>query len=465
MGAGIHELRAWAEREFGAAPLGDARRTRRLLDVACAIGHHPQGVLASSFSTYADVKAAYRLFDAAPVSFAAVGATHWQNTARRCRAPGAYLLPEDTTTLDFTSHAAAEGLGPVGDTHGRGLLLHSTLALRIEAWTPDGKPEVSVQGLLHQQCWARQDPPLKRRETRAQRAQRPRESARWASAYSGREALPPGVSWTLLADREGDVYETLLRSLDFQADFIVRAYQARSVEGVDGGLFEAVAQAPIQGGLDVALRARPGQAARTARMVLRAAAVTLRPPYRPGRRLEALRVNVVEAFEASPPKGVAGLRWVLLTSWPVDDFERTMRVVHAYTRRWLVEEFHKALKSGAHVEKIQLQERERIEPLVALLSVVAVRLLSAKTMSEAQREELLRPEDADPAMLAILEHQGGKPAAGWTYGALILAIASLGGFIPHNKKPGWQVLWRGWSRLLPLMQGYELALALKKCVP
>ncbi|GMV78926.1 MAG: hypothetical protein AMXMBFR7_01100 [Planctomycetota bacterium] len=40
------------------------------------------------------------------------------------------------------------------------------------------------------------------------------------------------------------------------------SHTQRSVEGVDGGLFETVAQAPVQGGLDAALRMRPERAAR-----------------------------------------------------------------------------------------------------------------------------------------------------------------------------------------------------------
>ena len=42
------------------------------------------------------------------------------------------MLIEDTSQLDCTDRVMTEELGTIGDGHGRGLLLHSTLAMRIE---------------------------------------------------------------------------------------------------------------------------------------------------------------------------------------------------------------------------------------------------------------------------------------------------------------------------------------------
>ncbi len=46
-----------------------------------------------------------------------------------------------------------------------------------------------------------------------------------------------------------------------------------------------------------------------------------------------------------------------------------------YACRWLIEEYHKALKSGAQIEQRQLEKRRRIEVLLGILAVVALRLL------------------------------------------------------------------------------------------
>ena len=62
------------------------------------------------------------------------------------------------------------------------------------------------------------------------------------------------------------------------------------------------------------------------------------------------------------------------------------RVVGYYTARWWVEEYHKALKSGTSVEQSQLERADRLEPLIGVLAVVAVRLLSAKMLACSRRE-------------------------------------------------------------------------------
>ena len=46
---------------------------------------------------------------------------------------------------------------------------------------------------------------------------------------------------------------------------------------------------------------------------MRAATVLLRGPKRPGGRLEAERLNVVEVREMNPSEGVEAIHWVLLT--------------------------------------------------------------------------------------------------------------------------------------------------------
>src|SRR3954451_16211079 len=87
---------------------------------------------------------------------------------------------------------------------------------------------------------------------------------------------------------------------------------------------------------------------RTARLEVRSATVRLRGPPRPGGRLADLTINVVEAREggAAPPGAQKPLCWVLLTALPVATLGQCLRVVRVYRLRWLIEEFHKALKTG-----------------------------------------------------------------------------------------------------------------------
>jgi hypothetical protein len=83
---------------------------------------------------------------------------------------------------------------------------------------------------------------------------------------------------------------------------------------------------------------------------------------------------VVWVREVDPPEGVEPIDWVLYTSLPVETFDEAMVVVGYYEKRWLIEEWHKVLKTGLRVEHRQLKTSERLEAMMGLMSVVAVRL-------------------------------------------------------------------------------------------
>jgi hypothetical protein len=170
-------------------------------------------------------------------------------------------------------------------------------------------------------------------------------------------------------------------------------------------------------------------------------------------------MNVVEVREVEAPPAVEPLHWVLLTSWPIDDLSAVLRVVNAYTRRWLIEEYHKALKTGASVEESQLSSARSIGALIGILAVVAVRLLNMKLLAAARPNDALEPDELGAEALTILEKKVGTPKEGWTNQSVIVAVARLGGFLARKSdgNPGWISIWRGWHRLMLMVQGFLLA--------
>jgi hypothetical protein len=388
-----------------------------------------------------------------------------------CRAAGEYFLIEDTSTLDYSSHHAAQGLGRVGNDEGQGLFLHSTLALCIESWSEQHQPRTHVAGLMGLHIWARTEP--KRKETRRERWERDRESERWAAEFDKLGGPPEGARWTYMGDRESDIYEVFEKCLEHKLDWIVRANAPRALADEDGSIFTAVAAAPSLGRHTFPIRSRtaqfkrPAQKARVAQIELRAITVTLRGPYRPGGKLQNRTMNVVEAREVNPPTDVSEpIHWVLLTSWPVETFEQVLRVVNAYGERWKIEEYHKALKSGVKVEESQLSNATALKVLIGVLSIVAVRLLNMKLLAQSLSDQAVEAGEIGPEALAILEKKCGKPQAGWTYATLVIAIAKLGGFLARKNDglPGWMTIWRGWHRLMAMLEGYHLATKGRRCV-
>jgi len=242
-------------------------------------------------------------------------------------------------------------------------------------------------------------------------------------------------------------------------DFVIRAFHDRRLAGSAEHYLEKLAQRPVSGQMAVELRARPGCGARTAVVEVRCLPVTLQGPYRGGQRMESLRANVIEVREISPPAGVEGLRWVLPTWLPCDRWSEIQRIVGRYCARWWVEEYHKALKSGAGVEASQLEKQHRIESLVAVLAVVAVRLLNLKLLARAHPDQPVDVKLFGAAAIKLVEKRFGAPKQGdWTYRKLLRAVARMGGFIGRRSdgEPGWQTIWRGWQRLMWMAEGVEL---------
>jgi hypothetical protein len=355
------------------------------------------------------------------VSFERVLAPHLERTRQACRQPGEYLLIEDTTLLDYSNHPATEDLGRIGDGGGRGFELHSTLAVRIESWSLEQRPEGSVVGLLDQRC--RSPHPAPEGETRGQRLRRPRKSQVWAAALKSAGRPPGGSRWISVADRESDFYEPPQLCRQHGVDFVIRACQDRSLADNAGRLWPALAQAPVLGQSTVEVRSRAGQPARTAIVELRSVRVDLDGPWRPGGWQAPLKnVGVVEVREVDAPEGVKQpLHWILLTSLPCATKAEAQRVVGRYTARWWIEEYHKALKSGVGVEESQLERGHRLESLIAVLAVVAVRLLSTKMLARSRPESFEAAASFGPAMLAILEKKLGKPKGGWTNANVMIA--------------------------------------------
>ena len=449
----------WAQTEFGFAQLGDPRRNKRLVNIAQKLAASPGGTLPQAFPDWAELKGAYRFFSGGRASFEAIIGPHLERTRAQCREPGEYLIIEDTTLLDYSHHPATQDLGTIGDGGGRGFELHSALAVRVESWTLEQRPEGTLVGLFGQRCSTPRPAPAQ--ETRRQRLERPRKSQRWAEVFQSAGVAPVGARWIYLADRESDFYEPIERCQQHGADFIIRACQNRRLADDAGHLFEALGQAPVLGVSTVELRSRGGEPARTAIVEIRARRVDLDGPWRPGGWKAPLRqITVVEVQEIHPPEGIKDpLHWRLLTSLPCETLAQAQRVVGRYAARWWIEEYHKALKTGAGVEDSQLERGDRLEPLIAVLAVVAVRLFSTKLLARSRPESFEAAQSFGPEMITLLEHKFGKPKGGWTNQKLLVSVARVGGFIGRKSDglPGWQTIWRGWQRLMWMCEGLEIA--------
>jgi hypothetical protein len=456
MGAdAVSEAELWAEQQFGEVALGDRRRTRRAVKVAAQMSRHPAASLPEQAGNWAATKAGYRLFSEAEVTFECLSSPHWGLTRQAASEHEQVLMVQDTSNLDFSRYRCAEGLGPIGDNQGRGLLLHSTLAVH-----PEGSGQ--VLGLAFQMLFCRQ--PAPEQETRTERKRRDRESEIWRKSI--REVGPPpsGSQWIYVCDRYADDFETYSVCREVGADFVIRVAQnRRAAEGHEamepsGGLLDWARTLPAQGSKKLWVRRRPRRSPRWARLQVSYGPVTVFPPWLGRGEAEPLRCWLVRVWEPETPEGEEPIEWVLLTSVPVQDVEGALTVAFWYSLRWLIEEYHKCLKTGCSAEQRQLQEVERLRACIGMLAVVAVGLLRLKQYARVEPD---RPaSDCAPrGHVQVLAAYRKRSAEGWTVGEFWREVAKLGGFLARKSdgEPGWQTIWRGWQKLDLMTIGAGLA--------
>lgn len=179
----IAEPQEWAEHTFATAELGRGGRAARLVFSAGRIATQPEKSFTQIFNRN-ELRAFYRLCDKSTSTLAAIQGPHRQQTRQAMAEHPLVLILHDTSELDFTSHAALTGIGPIGNDKGRGFLQHNSLA--VLPWPRQ------VLGLVHQQLRVRQHAPA--RETHKARKKRDRESQMWQEGINASGRAPEGCT-------------------------------------------------------------------------------------------------------------------------------------------------------------------------------------------------------------------------------------------------------------------------------
>ena len=365
------------------------------------------------------------------------------------RVAGRHVLAlQDTTTVR-------------ADQKGCSIALHPVIAVDAV--------EGALLGLVDARFFAR---------TGAQRAQRKakefseKESRRWLEgAQRAGELVASGAACvTVIADREGDVYEDFALK-PAEVEVVIRAGQNRALS--DGSrLFERVGSLAEAGRITVDLAAAPGRRARTAVIAMRFCEVEIaRPVSRPRTaELAALPASVklwlVEAREIDPPGDAAAAHWRLLTSHRVADCADARRIVGFYRQRWTIEQLFRTLKTkGFDVEALRLADGGPFEKLVAasLIAAVTVLQLVRERDGAAKRplEDAFERDDM-PALEAASASLEGKtlrqknphPRGSLAFAAWVLA--RLGGWTGYYGKPGPVVMAAGLVQFHAIKHGWTL---------
>ncbi len=442
----------WAEEEFGAAQLTDERLRQRLMILARDMYDRPQANLPQACQSRAKTKAAYRFFEHTETSMDKILKSHYEATTARMAQELVVLVAQDTTSLNYTTHPLTAGLGPIGPRKkgAVGLVVHDSMAFNLE-----GTP----LGLVDVQCWARDPKEVNKKQRRHQLPIEKKESQKWLKGYEKVSAATqhcPKTTLVSVADREADIYEFFHLALHDPsgAHLLVRAEQNRLLADGQGHLWASIATEPVAGIHEVRVPRQKNRAARDARLEVRFGKVRLKPPQ--GKtKLGELSLWAVLAEEVDAAPEVEGLKWMLLTTLAVNDFEQATEKLCWYAKRWGIEVFHKTLKSGCKVEDRQLGSANRIETCLAIDMVVAWRVFH---LTKLGRETPDVPctvffEDTEwKALHSFIRQDPTLPEKPPTLREAVRMVAILGGFLGRNSdgEPGTQTMWLGLQRLVDI---------------
>jgi hypothetical protein len=377
------------------------------------------------------------------------------------------LAVHDTSIFSFDHNAVnIEGLGRT--TSGKvGFFGHFCVAIN-----PKSRENMGLLGLT---TWIRPKKKIGYR-TQEQRRKDPRtESHRWPNliheVQNKFDLIESPDQLVHVADREADDYASYCDFVQNGIQFVFRVQHNRSIEDEEyEKLFDSIQEAQLVCEREVSLSARKKsrkyghktrripRAKRVAKLGVSAKRIQICKSKEAGNKVpKTLELNFVRVFEIDPIDPKSAVEWVLATTLSIDSVENILEIVDIYCARWSIEEYFKALKAGCSFEKRNLESLHSLLNCLAIFSIHACNLYNLKIIGranpESNSESLMNPTQIK--ILALSTHQEENQLQ--TAGTVMKAIAQMGGHLQHNRLPGWQVLARGYEKLILIEEGWKLA--------
>lgn len=433
------DVRSWAERQWPSLLFFDPRLQKIAVNIATAMLTLPSASIPERFSLQKEIKGCYRFLNNKTLSHSMLQQQHYENSLDEARlASGRVLFIQDGSELIYNRLNWTE-LGPTADSSGNGIMFHSCLAVKCE----DGKPQII--GLSGQKAWIRQEGGADAK------IQREKESQVWQEMIELIGPAPEGRKWTTVGDRGADIF-AFVESLPPGWDCVIRAKHDRQilVKGLKKSLKEYLRGLASKGSTRHWLRAR-SEPCREVELQFSWAQIDMLPPGVQQDKT-SIRGSYVRVWCEEEPE----IEWILFTKTLVSSYDEALEIVDIYKQRWLIEEYHKCLKTGCQIEQAQLKTADALLTFFGMLGVIATQLLQLKSISRSHPEELVE-KYADKVSIMVLQNIYGLKGP-MTVREYWRRIAMLVGFMGRKSdgNPGWQKIWKGWIKLRDLCRGVEI---------
>jgi hypothetical protein len=444
----IFESNIWINENFDGINLKDKRLNSRLKKMTSKIIENTEASLPSQMGTWKELTACYRLLNNPKVTHKLIQTNHIKRTKKIATNGGekTILFPQDGSEIETQQNT--KGTGPIGNHTCQGIMMHNCLAVEYDEQNP------KVLGLANQRIWTRSDIVLHKSETRTQRNNRKgKESEHWLKTLQSIGSPPKGEKWVSIGDRANDIYEFFdgINKLNWHA--VVRASQDRKVE-VDGkvqSLKKWASSQPILGSRSINVRRKGETKPREIKLNISWGEIRISPPARLGKKKDSITLWVIRCFNEEEE-----LDWILYSTIPISNLEEAIEKIKWYACRWIIEEYHKCLKTGCKIESNQFESSKPVKVLLGLLSMVSTLIIQIKHLARKD-DDTLAKEVIPNLVLKIICKRYEKDEKLMTVREFWRTVAMLGGFLGRkgDGDPGWQTLWKGWLRLIDMWIGAQ----------
>lgn len=437
----------WVDENFANADFNDKRLSDRLLTIARGMSKRPDGSIPQQMENWADTKGCYNFFGNDKVTHKRIQTPHRKRVrgiASEKINGDVVLHLQDTSELDFTNLENTDNLGFIGNHNNMGIMFHNCLAIEPNETNP------IVIGLAHQQVWTRKELSKIRNEARSERYKRNKESDVWLKTLRAMGSPPKGCTWVSVGDRANDIFEFFVNSRLMGWESVVRASQDRSinVNNVETSLMTHMRSVKSMGTTIIKCRKSGDTIQRPITLDICWEQVTINPPAYLSAKFDPIELSVIRCWNAEEE-----LEWILYSSIEVNSLEEAIEKVKWYAHRWIIEEYHKCLKTGCRIEASQLESGKGLEKLLGILAIIAILLLQLRNTAR-ENPDSPASEVVDEHALVIISQRFNLPLD-MNIGVFWRSVAKLGGFLGRKSdgQPGWQTLWKGWMRLLDMLWG------------
>lgn len=437
----------WAEHEFGGAPLGDARLSKRLVNIAIAKGDSPGRAFSGAVNgDWPATKAYYRMIDQpddSAVSMANIIEPHRRRTVRRMMDQDVVLCIQDGCELNYTNLEQCRGLGVLKANQTgaktKGMNLHSTFTV-----TTNGLP----LGILKSQCISPKEKDINDKRKPSVIPIEEKKTFVWIEHHRDLVELSKEIPQTRLidvCDREADFFELFdEQRQNSGVDLLVRASHNRKIKQEPFKLFAAVRETQVQGRVRVPIpkesarpkkskqKVRKARPARLADCAIRILHLELPAPAHHCSK-EPVKICVVHALEENPPSETDPVEWFLMTTMKVSSCTDAEQCLRWYTLRWRIEDWHRVLKSGCRIDDLANETAERLRRAIAINLVIAWRIMLMTLLGRETPElpaEVLFSDIELRTLEVYAKKKGLKPPV--LLGEAIILVAKIGGYLDRK---------------------------------